>query len=167
VTALSDLASLSPDTLAAISAALSQVPQNGNAWTYTINGLDGSPYITRTLLPRVGSERLMIHHIHRPDADRWLHNHPWKWASFRIVSGGYVEERLVDGTIITNRLRPGDVNHLTHETFHRVVAIEPNTWTVGLIGERMQTWGFLVDGVLVESSQYFAQQGYQTQGVKS
>lgn len=146
--------------LAAFSAALGEVPQNSHAWTYTIWGLDKSPYITRTLLPRIRGRRLMLHRIWRADTDRWLHNHPWATAEFLIVSGGYTEERLVDGRVVTSVLKPGDVNRLDASTFHRITEIEPNTWTVGLIGERVQDWGFLVEGVLVPWREYFAQQGH-------
>lgn len=144
--------------LSALSAALAEVPQNGHAWTYTIQGFDGSPYITRTLLPRLAGSRVMLHRIHRPDADRWLHNHPWAAATFRILSGGYVEERLVNGEVVTNAYSAGDVNRLDASTFHRITSIEPNTWTVGLIGSRVQDWGFLVDDALVPWRDYFATQ---------
>jgi hypothetical protein len=129
--------------------------------SYTIQGFDGSPYITRTLLPRIGDQRVMLHHIHQPDTDRWLHNHPWQSATFRILSGGYVEERLVSGEIVTRAYRPGDVNSLTADTFHRIVSIEPDTWTIGVVGPRVQDWGFLVDGKIVLSADYFAQRQHE------
>lgn len=155
-------AKATPETaLIAISALLAEVPQNHDAWTYTIHGFDGSPYLTRTLFPRVGELRPMLHRIHRPDADRHLHNHPWKTARFRILTGGYVEERLVDGVVQRLTLRPGDVNELDANTFHRIDSIEPNTWTFGLVGERVQDWGFLVDGVVVPHAEYFASKGYK------
>ncbi len=100
----------------------------------------------------------MLHKIHRPDTDRWLHNHPWRTATFRILSGGYTEERLVDGRVEVRAYRVGHVNRLDARTFHRITSIRPNTWTLGLIGERVQDWGFLVDGALVPWRDYFAQQ---------
>jgi len=128
--------------------------------TYTIYGFDKSPYITRTLMPRINGERMMLHQIHRPDQDRHLHNHPWATASFYILSGGYIEERLVDGLIVTTEYKPGDVNHLTANTFHRISSIEPDTYTLGMIGERVQDWGFLVDGIVFPHLEYFAQMGH-------
>jgi hypothetical protein len=147
-------------SLAVFSAAFAEMPQNKHAWTYTIFGFDGSPYLTRTLLPRVRGRRLMLHRIHRPDSDRWLHNHPWKTAAFLILGGGYTEERLVDGDVVKFVLKPGDVNRLDANTFHRITSIEPNTWTLGLIGERVQDWGFLVEGELILWRAYFATQGH-------
>lgn len=154
--------------LAAVAGALGERAQNQTAWTYTIWGFDGSPYITRTLLPRVFGHRPILHRIWRPDADPWLHNHPWKTASFLIVSGGYVEERLPgkwDPTSPklqapeTRELTPGDVNHLDADTFHRVTHVKPNTWTIGWLGERVQDWGFLVDDEFTPWREYFARKG--------
>lgn len=127
--------------------------------TYTIVGFDGSPYITRTLLPRVGESRPILHHIHRPDFDEHLHNHPWS-ARFRIMSGGYTEQRLMEGYIVERTYRPGDVNELRHDTFHRISRIEPDTWTFGILGQRQQSWGFLVDGVVIDHVDYFAAKGH-------
>lgn len=145
---------------AALSTALAAVPQNGQAWTYTINGRDGSPYITRTLLPRIGAERVLLHQIHRPDADPYLHNHPWATARFLVLTGGYVEHRLVGDEVITRTLVSGDINSLDADTFHRVDSVLPNTWTLGLVGPRVQAWGFLVDGKIELSADYFARVGY-------
>ena len=147
--------------LAALSAALGEVPNNSHAHTYTIFGLvDKSPYLTRTLLPRLGAHRPVIHRIWRPDADEHMHNHPWAHASFLIVSGGYVEERLGSPVPVRTTYHPGDVNHLTKDTFHRIVDVEPNTWTLGLLGPREQSWGFLVNGKTVPFREYFALHGH-------
>ena len=153
--------------LAQLATSLAAVPQNSDAWTYTIHGFDGSPYLTRTLLPRIGEHRVMLHQIHRPDADRFLHNHPWATAQFLILAGGYVEHRLVGDEVVTRMLAPGDVNSLDADTFHRVDSVQPGTWTLGLIGERVQDWGFLVDGVVVPHAEYFASKGYADNGGKS
>lgn len=146
--------------LAAVSAATSELPQNGKLWTYTIRGFDGSQYLTRTLTPRLAGHRVLLHRIWREDTDRHMHNHPWRSARFLILSGGYVEERLVDGATRVRVLAPGDVNTLYADTFHRVRTVFPNTWTLGLVGDRVQDWGFLIDGAVVPHAQYFARQGH-------
>lgn len=155
---------LTPDIAQAISDALVGVPRNDHAWTYTIRGFDGSDYITRTLLPRLAGLRPLIHRIHREDADPYMHNHPWQTARFVILSGGYSEERKLGNSTQYRFLRPGDINELNAETFHRVGHVEPNTWTLGLVGERVQDWGFLVDGEFVLSADYFARKGYSSNG---
>ena len=69
-------------------------------WAYVIAALDGSPYLSRLLLPRVRIPRLgidvrpMLHHFHQPD-DKEMHSHPWSYAFSLILSGEYEEERLV------------------------------------------------------------------------
>lgn len=152
------LASLGRAALAALQSGLAELPQNSHAWTYTIRGFDESPYLTRTLLPRLRGHRVVLHRIHREDQDRHLHNHPWATASFLIVSGGYIEERL--GRAGDQAFGPGDVNRLDASTFHRISYVAPNTWTIGLLGDRVQDWGFLVDGVLVPWQDYFAAKGH-------
>jgi hypothetical protein len=147
--------------LAALSAFCAELPQNSNAWTYHIRGLDDSLYLSRTILPRMLGARPLVHRIWREDADRHMHNHPWAWAKFLIVSGGYVEERLVGGRIVTRVLAPGDVNAIEASTFHRVRTVFPDTWTVGIVGERVQDWGFLVDGEVVPHKTWFARAGHE------
>lgn len=145
--------------LPTLSRALSMVGKNDFAYTYTIDGFDQSPYLTRTLLPRVAGYRPLLHHIHRADQDPHMHNHPWDVAFFTILRGGYVEERASGPRSYV----VGDVNRLSRDDFHRIDRIEPNTWTVGLVGERVQDWGFLVDGELVPHAEYFARKGHAIQ----
>lgn len=129
-------------------------PDNGDGYTYTINGADGSPYLTRTLFPSVGDLRPVLHHIHRPDKDLHLHNHPWKTAIFRVLTGSYVEQRFVGGQIIEREIKAGEVNELNADTFHRIHEVRGDVWTFGILGERVQEWGFLVDGVVVPHHEY-------------
>lgn len=156
--------------LAAIQAGSSALAleKNDNFFTYTIYGFDGQPYITRTLLPRADGSRVILHRIHREDFDEHPHNHPWKRATFTVLAGGYDEERLVNldypkGAMVKRTLRPGDVNQLDDKTFHRISRVEPGTWTLGVLGERAQSWGFLVDGELVDWIDYFQRKGHRVQ----
>lgn len=146
--------------LSAIQAALAEMPENSHAFTYTIRGFDGSAYLSRTLLPRVLGVRPLIHHIWRDDADPHFHNHPWQWAKFLIVSGGYLEAREEGERVRLTMMRPGDVNHLTADTYHRVTEVQPGTMTLGILGPRTQGWGFKVDGALVPFKEYFARRGH-------
>lgn len=148
--------------LAAIQAALGEIDENTHAWTYHIRGFDGSLYLSRSLFPRVFGARPLLHRIWREDRDDVMHNHPWAWARFLIVSGGYVEERLLpNGDVKITTFAPGDVNRIDLTTLHRVRTVWPNTWTVGVVGPRVQDWGFLVDGAIVPHKEYFARIGHQ------
>lgn len=120
-------------------------------WAYTITDyLDGSPYLTRVLFPRVFGLRPMLHRFHRPDGDRAHHNHPWRWAFSIILRGGYSEERRVDdeselyGKAETAIRRVRRFNFLSGSDFHRVTELHgPETWTLFVTGPRVQGWGFL------------------------
>lgn len=131
-----------------VAGALGELPRNDWAWFYAIRGEDGSPYLGRAILPRILGRRVLLHRIFRADADREPHNHPWRRATFLILRGGYVDERWEDGgrRIVRRALRPGDVNQIDAADFHRVTDVLPGTWTIGLVGERCQAWGFLVEG---------------------
>jgi hypothetical protein len=144
---------LVPPVLSVVARTLSGLPRNDFLWAYTIGR--GSPYMTRVLTPRVFGRRRVLHRLYRPDAERHPHNHPWCWARFRVRSGGYTEERTTrDGVVTCRRLEVGDVNDLTSDVFHRLVEVDPDTWTSGVLGEPYQDWGFLVDGQVVPSWAY-------------
>lgn len=102
------------------------------------------PYMTRILLPKIGSWRPFLHHIHRSDHERDLHNHPWLWAFSIILSGEYDEERLVgDGDQIA-RKRARRLNVLTSRDYHRITELHGDVWTLFVHGPSVQTWGFRV-----------------------
>ena len=123
-------------------------------WKYTIEDYtDGSPYLTRVLFPRVPwlGFRPMLHKFHRPDGDRALHNHPWRWAVSLVLAGEYIEERLLPDE---SRLA-GKPDHesrlvrwfnvLTDRDYHRITELRGSVYTLFVIGPRTQGWGFLED----------------------
>lgn len=120
-------------------------------WGYTITDyLDGGPYLTRILFPRVFGFRPMLHKFHRPDGDRALHNHPWSWACSLILRGSYTEERRLDEEQINGTDAPRVetkvvrwFNYLTDRDFHRVTELHgEEVWTLFVTGPRTQSWGF-------------------------
>jgi hypothetical protein len=121
----------------------------------TITGGDGDPYLERYYLwgwapwnPE-GSKLFpwlpgaMLHRFLRGDEDRELHNHPWKWAFSVILTGGYREERMVDGKITTYKVMPGSINIIKANDFHRVDLLQDDCWTLFVTGPKAQSWGFL------------------------
>lgn len=117
---------------------------------YVITDHDGSPYMTRVLFPRVFGIRPMLHHIHRADFERDLHNHPWPYAFSFILRGSYVEERLDDCaakhdcTHETKR-HVRWFNFIRGSTFHRISELHGNVWTLFCTGKRKSadaSWGF-------------------------
>lgn len=86
-----------------------------------------------------GTPGWYLHNYRRPDLDRREHNHPWKEAHTIVLRGGYVETR--DG-IRRTRL-PGDHAAFDRETFHRITAVLPGTWTLFYAGPKHgRGWGF-------------------------
>ena len=153
-------------------------------WAYTItDDATGEPYLSRVLLPRVklplvGEFRVMLHHFHRADADRALHNHPWRWAGSLVLCGSYVEDRLdADIAAIVSsswfrtlrakldlepvidavtRKRVRWVNWLTDQDFHRVDRLEGDVWTLFIAGPRTQDWGFVEAGTFIPWQKFLA-----------
>ncbi len=92
---------------------------------------------------------LYLHHMHAPDADECLHDHPWPWGLSFVLLGGYLEERpaawalpsdpiaqLALADALHAKARFGDVpkgarwlhapalNRLRGTTFHRISALD-------------------------------------------
>jgi hypothetical protein len=130
---------------------------------------DGSPYLTRYVL--WGDDALethagaahsaFVHHIHGPDSDRHMHDHPWSWAVSVILSGGYKERRPYGDAPRLRTYSPGDLSVLRPGDYHSIVAVEPDTWTLFLCGREISDWGFLVDGAHVPHADYFTRSDAQ------
>ena len=108
--------------------------------------------------------QLYLHRFHRGDDDAALHNHPWRWAVSWILVGGYTEERRVrDGvpfltdifgshqatepeyaidSVERTVVRPGTLNVLLADTFHRVDLLDGEAWSLFLVGPKIASWGF-------------------------
>jgi hypothetical protein len=85
---------------------------------------------------------LYLHHFHRSDVDRELHNHPWEWAVSFVLAGGYVEERREGRAVVRKEVLPGHFNRIRHDDFHRVDLIEHDAWSLFLVGPKVKSWGF-------------------------
>lgn len=140
--------------------------EDSKKWAYTIRAPDGSPYLSRILLPRVtiplvGQFRPMLHHFHQADDDT-LHSHPWSWAVSFILAGAYDEERLTGDSDVDRYMtaegwcqlcgkwrgtctgHAPEVDHklvrwfnkLTGADYHRVTKLRGDVWTLFVAGER-------------------------------
>jgi hypothetical protein len=111
---------------------------------------DGSDPFNEDGSPKVGVVwpeaplGLYLHRFHRGDDDQELHCHPWRWACSLILSGGYREERRVRGTdrVETRIVRPGSLNFIRSDDFHRVDLLEGEAWSLFLVGPKFTGWGF-------------------------
>ncbi len=104
-------------------------------------------YLTRyTLLGDIVSKhatRLGLHHFWRGDEDRAHHNHPWRFGVALILVGGYRESSFRGDAVVHKDFRPGQLNFLYPDLFHRVELLDPRgCWTLILTGPVVQSWGF-------------------------
>ncbi len=149
---------------------------------YHIVDIDGDPYLLRFYIKRNGRlPGVYLHHFYRGDADRDLHNHPWEISGSLILTGGYVEERLVarrDGlearhnrkSIRTHKFEinphgivgivevtPGSINIIRANDFHRVDLLDGPAWSLFVSGKKVQDWGFWErdTGTFIPHREYF------------
>jgi hypothetical protein len=108
-----------------------------------------------------------LHCFHASDPNRGYHSHPWVSSESLILRGEYVEHRrrrppsgyMRDLVIGMQRLhdkiargapsdyyRPGCVNRLDADDFHRVKLLTPRVWTLFRAGElHGREWDFMHD----------------------
>ncbi len=85
--------------------------------------------------------RPYLHYFFRGDDDRAFHNHPWKRSLSFILTGGYIEHLWDFGgqTVTSRLLKPGMVNYLKRDTYHRVELLPAqNCWTLFISSGRVQ-----------------------------
>jgi NTP pyrophosphatase (non-canonical NTP hydrolase) len=110
----------------------------------TINGDQGEPYLERYFLFRFFGLQAYIHRFVASDPDRGLHDHPWDWSASLILVGGYREIRA---GLLPRNLRPGRLNIIRGDDFHRIVlAPGREAWTLFIHGRRTKGWGFWREG---------------------
>lgn len=124
-----------------------------------LHGEDGTLYLSRYKLHGwmpdnqvVVPSSVYLHHIHRHDLDEALHSHPWEWSQATALWGGYEEERgliKADGSLqrLSDRsLFPGRSLLMGSDDLHRIKRVEPDTWTIFMVGPKRSSWGFYVEG---------------------
>ena len=94
--------------------------------------------LRRLALVRTPWFRVFIHHIPHGDHDRVMHNHPWRWAWSLIIAGGYTEVRR-DPSYVHQKwvsYNRWSVVRWTLHTYHRILAVDPGTYTLFIAGPR-------------------------------
>lgn len=97
-------------------------------------------YIFRKPLPWLPS--IYIHCFHASDEDLELHNHPWSRSASLILSGSYLEEYKSGDQVCSRVLKPGNINYIKANDFHRVDLLTKKVWTLFISGSKVQSWGF-------------------------
>lgn len=124
------------------------------------NHLDGELYMERFALCSLfgGRFAMRLHHIVREDRDRHMHDHPWNFASV-VLQGGYVEARplLQEGlwegpdngdestlqeVYVATKRRRFSLGFRRALDRHKIMSVEPDTWTLFITGPYKNGWGF-------------------------
>lgn len=124
------------------------------------NHVDGELYMERFALCSFfgGRFAMRLHHIVREDRDRHCHDHPWDFFSL-VLQNSYVEARpllqegLWDGPDNGDETALQEKCTFTRRGFlslgfrraldrHKIVAVEPDTWTLFITGPYKNQWGF-------------------------
>lgn len=81
-----------------------------------------------------------LHHIKQPDADPYLHDHPWNWRTV-VLHGWYAEETVFGDVRV---MMQGMSKASKAETFHTIVAVSSGgVWTLFITGRCRNRWGFM------------------------
>jgi len=109
---------------------------------------DNKKYLTRYYIfrkPFKWMPSVYLHCFHDSDEDLELHNHDWHRSVSFILSGTYLEERLVGNKIVTRILNPGDLNFIKDKDFHRIELKSKRVWTLFFSGSKTKAkgWGFI------------------------
>jgi len=109
-------------------------------------GPDDDPYLKRWfIIPRNPWFNVYLHHFHRSDDDRALHDHPWINISI-LLTGSYREHMPAGVVKLRHPWRPWAFWRLPMRwptSSHRVELIDgKRVWTLFLTGPKVRKWGF-------------------------
>ena len=118
---------------------------------------EGGPLFTRYYLFDCPFFALYVHHFHRSDHDRHVHDHPWSFVTL-LLSAGYWEHlpkfaELPDGEQVRAWRRRFSVLWRPAEWRHWV-EIERPVWTLVLRLRRRRAWGFWTERGWVDWQTY-------------
>ncbi len=135
-------------TKAALDAAELLMSGQSTTWhTQEIRNTEGL-YMRRHFISQRGANpQVWLHEIMLPDADRWLHEHPWDYKTI-ILSGSYREEQQ-DGQ--APEYDEGAVLDREAENLHRLHLTSPVV-TLFIAGRRKRRWGFATDHGWVDAA---------------
>ena len=105
--------------------------------------IDDEPYLERYHVKTdLDGTQHWLHRFLRNDPERHLHSHPWT-AYSTILCGSYFEE-LENGNFCHYYCET--TNHITPDKLHRIIQVEPNTWTYMKVHPgRLLSWAFIDD----------------------
>lgn len=129
--------------------------QPGGGYRYTDKRTLGS----RLLELVSGYRSCRLHYIARPDHDRELHNHPFRYRTF-ILANWYKaivrDESYIHPCEYYVKVCEGESDSMGPEDWHRIAEMHPaGVWTLFFMTDNTEGWGFLTKDGYVESREYF------------
>ena len=117
--------------------------------------LDNQLYLSRFNIIQTPWFGIKIHWILRPDPDRSIHTHPWRFISF-VLKGGYSEyySKRPDKSNIILSKRINWFNYHNIKSAHQIYSVSPKTLTLVFTGKRVESWGFYKDGKFIDWKYY-------------
>lgn len=120
-------------------------------------------YLTRWRLVETPLFALYLHAIRRADADRHLHNHPWRRFTTLILRGGYDEAVPTgdpfapDSPRTLRTWRAATAHAVRLGDYHAIARLHRTpTWTLMLVGRRCSDWGYATPDGHVPHEEYHA-----------
>ena len=114
--------------------------------------LNGQPYLTRYYVWGDGQGKgleVYLHHLHRPDDYRHLHNHPWRWFFSIVLKGFYRQSVLLPPRSNEQRVQKIRMFNFFrgYERYHEIQEVaEGGTWTLVIVpkkrSEDEERWGY-------------------------
>ena len=92
---------------------------------------------------------LAIHRIHKSDSDAHLHSHPFHYIALQLW--GTMYEVQPDGI---HKRRAGYFRIRRRSSMHRLILPHGNVYSLFLGFGRKGSWGFLVDGRIINFKDY-------------
>ena len=134
-----------------------------NPHRYMLLNPDGSNYMARRYLFKLGRYELRLHRIYSPDLGVWPHNHPFTFRGF-VLGGSYNERKweFEKSMPVHNWYQTGDATCMDRFSFHVITAISSvsnkqcyvPTVCLARWNDNRSAWGFLEEGEYVHYKQY-------------
>lgn len=86
-------------------------------------------YLERFTILKFSCIHIRIHNLLSEDKTPYYHNHPFSFLSI-IISGGYIEEVLINDKIETKIHNKFHFLFRNKKTYHKIKSVKPNTKTL-------------------------------------
>lgn len=116
----------------------------------------GEKYLERYYVGQLLGWTFYLHRFVSRDGDLHVHNHPWSTGFAAVLAGKYDEEVATDvcphagpSGCVTARRAVKWLNRVDGNRFHRILRVDPGTWTLFAHGPRPKLrgatkgWGFM------------------------